>query len=63
MSYTYFQSIGDKFIIVSGWYEEESDDYYDLQYIKDLESGEEWEFVGNSRVCGDILIIYESTLL
>lgn len=63
VSYTYFQSIGYKFIIVSGWYEEESDDYYDLQYIKDLESGEEWEFVGNSRVCGDILIVYESTLL
>jgi len=62
-SYTYFESIEDRFIIASGWYEDEKEDYFDIYCIKDLKKGRNSEFIGKCRVYRDMLIIYESTLL
>ncbi len=62
-SYTYFESIGDRFIIATGWYEDEKEDYFDTYYIRDIKEGKDSRFIGKCKVYGDNLIIYESTLL
>lgn len=62
-SYTYFESIGDRFIIASGWYEDNKEDYFDIYYIKDLKKRRDSKFIGRCKVYEDNLIVYESTLL
>lgn len=62
-TYSFFEFIKDRYIIASGWYEDEEENYFDIYYIMDLEEGKGSRFTGSCKVYENNLIIYESTLL
>ncbi len=60
--YSLFQLIENRFLIASGWYEDELEDYYDIYYIKDLSNGESSQLIGKNSIFENVLVVSESSV-